>query len=162
MMPSQQDDPMDIIDEQSIAPEFAVVNEVIRAHASEFAARGFTLTNVTMNPSQLIRSIVFHFTNDRAAPRLSVSSFLGRAGLKRGFNAMISTPDNRKLNVHDFLVRHGRSDMARLLTEDAPTDVRAFSESSVRMLIDLLDNELKPIVEGKTFEETPIDWQGYK
>ncbi len=75
---------------------------------------------------------------------------------------MISTPDNRKLNVHDYLVLHGRSDMARLLTDDAPTDVRAFSESSVRMLIGLLDNELKPIVEGKTFEETPIDWDGYK
>jgi hypothetical protein len=148
--------------EQPSAPEFTVVAEVVRAHAPEFAARGFTLMNVTENPSQLIRSIVFHFSNARTDLFLDISSFLGRAGLKRGFNAMISTRDNRKLNVHEYLVLHGRSDMAELLTDDAPTDVRAFSESSVRMLIGLLDNELKPIVEGTTFEETPIDWQGYK
>jgi hypothetical protein len=64
--------------------------------------------------------------------------------------------------VHDYLVRHGRSDEARLLTNDAPTDVRAFSELAIRLLLDLLAGELKPVVEGKTFEETPIDWQGYK
>ncbi len=69
---------MDIV-EQSLAPEFAVVDEVVRAHASEFAARGFTLTNVTVNPSQLIRSIVFHFSNARAGLLLDISSFLGRA-----------------------------------------------------------------------------------
>ena len=25
-----------------------------------------------------------------------------------------------------------------------------------------IDDELKPIIEGKTWESTPIDWQGYK
>jgi hypothetical protein len=153
---------MDIV-EQSFAPEFAVVDEVVRAHAPEFAARGFTLMNVAVEgPPRLLRTIVFLFSNVRAGLLMDVSSFLGRAGLKRGFNAIISAPGNRTLNVHDYLVLHGRSDLARLLTNDAPMDVRAFSESTVRMLIGLLDDELKPIVEGKTFEETPIDWQGYK
>jgi hypothetical protein len=27
---------------------------------------------------------------------------------------------------------------------------------------DALVTDLKPILDGKTFEETPIDWQGYK
>jgi len=26
----------------------------------------------------------------------------------------------------------------------------------------LLDRDLKPIINGQTFEETPIDWMGYK
>ncbi len=30
------------------------------------------------------------------------------------------------------------------------------------MLIDLFDDDLKPIVEGETLESTPIDWQGHK
>lgn len=152
---------MDTI-EQAFVPEFAEVDNVVRAHVPEFAARGFRLMNVSVNPSKLIRSIVFHFFNDRVRLLLDISSFLGTDGRKRGFTAIISTPDNHKLNVEDYLELHGRSDMARSLTEEAPHDVRAFSESSVRMLIDLLDNELKPVVEGKTFEETPFNWDGYK
>jgi hypothetical protein len=152
---------MDIV-EQSSAADFAAVDRVVRAHAPEFAARGFTLTAVTPSPSQLIRSIVFQFSPNRAGLRFSISFFLGPDGLRRGFNAMLITPDNRKLNLDDYLVRHGRSDIVPLLTRDGPPDVQAFAEASVGILIGVLDNELKPIVEGKTFEETPIDWQGYK
>jgi hypothetical protein len=157
-MPSQRNDRTDT-DEQAFAP-FAVVDEVVRAHLPDFEARGFTLTNVTLEEPP--PSIVFQFSNARAGRLLDVFSFLARTGFKRGFNAMISTPDNRTLNVRDYLVHHGRSDMAQSLTDDAPADVRAFSEASVRMLISLFDSELKPVVEGKTFEETPIDWDGYK
>jgi hypothetical protein len=32
----------------------------------------------------------------------------------------------------------------------------------LQVLDRLLDRELKPILEGKTFEEIPIDWLGYK
>jgi hypothetical protein len=161
-MPSQQDDSMGFVQE-SYGPEFAEVDEVVRAHTPEFAARGFTLMDVTIErPGSVLRSIVFHFANARAGLRLRISSFVGTSSPKRGFSAMISTTDHRKLNVYDYLVRHGRRDMAQLLTDDAPADVRAFCEASVRLLIGLLDNELKPVVEGKTFEETPIDWDGYK
>jgi len=30
------------------------------------------------------------------------------------------------------------------------------------MLDGLLDTDLKPIIDGTTFEETPIDWMGYR
>jgi hypothetical protein len=32
----------------------------------------------------------------------------------------------------------------------------------LQVLGGLLDADLKPILEGKTFEEIPIDWVGYK
>jgi hypothetical protein len=161
-MASQQDDPMDIA-EQSVTPEFAVIDEVVRAHAPDFAARGFILMNVAVEgPPRVLRTIVFHFSNPSIGLLLDVSSFLGRSGVKRGFNAMIIAPGNRTLNVHDYLVRHERSEEAQSLTNEAPSDVRAFAESSVRLFLDLLDGALKPVVEGKTFEETPIDWAGYK
>ena len=105
---------MDIV-KQHIPPEFAVVDEVVRAHVPEFAARGFTLMDVTVDGPP--PSIFFRFSNDRAGLLLDVSSFLARASPRRGFNASISTPDNRKLNVGDYLVRHGRSDDARLFHE---------------------------------------------
>jgi hypothetical protein len=158
-MRSQQDQPRGVT-QQSAPVEFAEVADVVKMYAPEFAARGFTLHDVTVDGPP--PSIYFHFSNPRTDLLLDVSSFLARSSPKRGFNAMISTPDNRKLNVRNYLVRHGRSDVAELLTDNAPSDVRAFSEASIRLLLDLLDGELKPIVEGETFEETPIDWAGYK
>ncbi len=154
---------MDIV-EQPSAPEFAVVDEVVRAHAPEFAARGFVLTNATLegSPRSLV-ALVFHFSNHQAGLELTVSFFPASDGLNGGFNAMIIKPRNRKLVVLDYLERRGRSDLPELFRYDDPaTDLRRFAESTIRTLVGLLDDELKPIVEGKTFEETPIDWQGYK
>src|SRR6185503_16668750 len=99
VMPSQ-DDSMDSVAQ---SPEFAVVDDVFRARVADFAARGFNLTNVTVDPSRVIRSLTFHFSNVRTGLLLDVSFFLGRSGLKQGFNAMISRPDNRKLDVKDYL-----------------------------------------------------------
>jgi hypothetical protein len=154
---------MDLV-EQSYAAEFAVVDEVVRVYASEFEARGFVLTNTTVEGSP--RSLVFrvfHFANSQAGLDLTVSFFPASDGLRGGFNAMIVKPENRKLVVLDYLERHGRTDLPALFTYDDPaTDLRRFTESTIRTLLGLLDNELKPVVQGKTFEETPIDWGGYK
>jgi hypothetical protein len=152
------------IADQPFSSEFAVVDEIVRAHASDFAARGFVLTNATVEGSpRLFPFLVFHFSNNQAGLDLDVSFFPASDGLNGGFNAMIVKPRNRKLVVLDYLKRRGRSDLPGLFTYNDPaTDLRRFAESTVRTLIGLLDNELKSIVEGKTFEETPIDWQGYK
>lgn len=162
-MTVQQGDSMDI-GEQSFAAEFAVVDEVVRAAAPEFAARGFVLTNVAVEGSpRALLSLVSHFSNKQADLDLTVSFFAASDGLNGGFNVMIVKPPNRKLVVLDYLERRGRTDLPRLFTySDPATDLRSFAESRIRTLLDLLDGELKPIVEGKTFEETPIDWQGYK
>jgi hypothetical protein len=94
---------------------------------------------------------------------VSLSPFVGGSGPRRGFIALMCNSENRKLNVSDYLARHGRGEIAASFTCDDPTtDLRSFTESTILALLELFDNELKPIVEGKTFEETPIDWQGYK
>jgi hypothetical protein len=43
-----------MIIEQPLAPDFAVVDEVLRAHASEFAACGFALVNANEHPPVLL------------------------------------------------------------------------------------------------------------
>ena len=40
--------------------------------------------------------------------------------------------------------------------------MRGFADAAVRTLLGLFDTELKAVLDGETFEETPIDWQGYK
>jgi hypothetical protein len=155
-----QDDSMDI-GEQSLAVEFAVVDEVVRANAPEFAARGFTLMNVTEGGTPpFVRSTAFHFSHARAGLLLDLSFFAG--GNRRGFNALISKPDNGRLDVRDYLKLHGRTETSALLTSDDPTTLREFAESAMRVLIGVFDDELKPVVEGTKFESTPFDWQGYK
>jgi hypothetical protein len=162
-MALQQDGSMDI-GEQSVASQFAVVEEVVRAKVSEFEAHGFVLTNVTeAGTPPFVRSLVFHFSNAGAGLLLSLSFFIGRSGQRRGFTALISRAGNGRLDVGDYLELHGRSDLSALFTSDDPSaNLRSFAESAIRTLLSLFDNELKPVVEGKTFEETPIDWQGYR
>ena len=71
---------------------------------------------------------------------------------------MIVEPPNRKLVVLDYLESRGRSDLQELFTYGDPaTDLRIFAESTIADAQASSDNGLKPIVEGKTFEETPID-----
>jgi hypothetical protein len=154
---------MDIA-EQSAAVEFAVVDDVVRAHVPEFAHRGFTLVNVTEGGTRpVVRSIAFHFSHAHTGLLLYLSFFVGRSGTRRGFTALINKHDEGSLNVEDYLKLHGHSDVSASFTLDGPpTDLRGFAESAMQTLLGLLDKELKPIVEGKTFEVTPIDWQGYK
>ena len=62
------------IGEQSLAAEFAVVDDVVRTHAPEFAARGFTFMNVTEGGTPpFLRSIAFHFSNARTGLLLDIS-----------------------------------------------------------------------------------------
>jgi hypothetical protein len=161
MTRSQQDNAMNIA-EQSSAPEFAVVEEVFHAHASEFASRGFIFVKVT-DGTPLVQSRGFEFWNAHAGLSLTVSFVVGVSGQRRSFNALIHKPDHGTLNVRDYLKLHGRAEMISVFTSDVPAaELRAFTETAVRTLLTLFDNDLRPVIEGKTFEETPIDWDGYK
>jgi len=67
------------------------------------------------------------------------------------------------LDVKTYLKLHGREELTKLFRyRDPKTDVGRFADSLFQMLVGLFDQELKSIIEGETFEETPIDWQGYK
>jgi hypothetical protein len=146
--------------EQPLAPDFAEVDQVVRAHAPEFAARGFVLTNVALEGSpESLLLLVFRFSNNAGALDLRISFFAASDGLNGGFNAMIIKPVNRKLDVADYLESRGRTDLQQsFIYNDPATDLHRFATSVVQTLLGLLDNELKPVIEGKTFEETPIDW----
>jgi hypothetical protein len=150
--------------EVALTGDFATVNEVVRQHAPGFATRGFELTGVTLEGSpRLQRFPVFHFLNSRTRMRIDVSFFADARRQKGGFTVLIIRPVNRKLDVEDYLKLHGREELSKSFSYREPnTDVRGFAESFFRMLGGLLDEDLKPIVDGKVFEETPIDWMGYK
>lgn len=95
--------------------------------------------------------------------RIYISFFAAARGLNGGFTVLIVRPENRKLDVEDCIEKHGRETLTGLLTyRDPATNLHSFADTFFRMLVRLFDSDLKPILEGKVFEETPIDWMGYK
>jgi hypothetical protein len=162
MMAPEQDDRAAAAG-QPHAADFAAVEETVRAHAAGFAERGFELTVVRSEDSALLPTRVFHFANTAAGLRLDLAFFPAANGLNGGFNILIIKPVNRKLDVEDYLARRGRGDISRAFTyRTSGIDMRRFADTAVRTLLDLFDTELKAVLDGETFEETPIDWQGYK
>jgi hypothetical protein len=63
--------------------------------------------------------------------------------------------DHFKLQKHEELTTAFRY-------RDPKTNVRNFADSFFRALLDLFDKELKPVVDRGLFEETPVDWMGYR
>ena len=152
------------LDVLALTGDDAVVNEVVHQHTSEFAARGFEFREVTLEGSQeLGRFPIFHFLNQQTGMRIDLSFCAAAGGLNVGFTVLIIKPVNLKLDVEDYLKGHDRESLTKhFIYRDPVTNLRSFADTFLELLVGLLDRDLRPIVEGVTFEETPIDWMGYK
>jgi hypothetical protein len=93
---------------------------------------------------------------------LDISFFPACYGRSGGFNAFLIRPDNHKLSVKEYLNRHGFEEAAKVFTYREPMDVRVFADMFFQTIVRLLKDDLRPFVEGNTWEDTPIDWMGYK
>jgi len=152
------------LDDLVLTGDFATVHDVVLQYAPVFAAHGFAFKGVALQGSaELVRFPVFHFLNDQSNLRIDISFISAAGGLNGGFTAMIIKPVNQKLDVEDYLKAHDREAFTRFFTyRDPATDVRRFADTFFQLITGLLDRDLKPILEGRTFEETPVDWMGYK
>lgn len=150
--------------ETTLAGDDATVSEVVRQYSPKFSRHGFQFTELTLENSQLLGvNPVFHFRNTQTGMEIRISFFAAREGRNGGFNAMFINSQNHKLQVEDYLKLNGRKGLAGFFTyRDPMTDICMFAESFFNMLVELLNTDLQPIIEGKTFEETPIDWMGYR
>lgn len=150
--------------ETGLAGDDAVVYEVVRQYIPRFAAHGFEFTGVTVEGSPKLNSfLVFRFLNKRTGMRIDISFFAATRGLNGGFTVLMIKPVNQKLDVEDYLKAHGREELSEYFRyRDPKADVRGFANSFLQMFCALLDKDLKAVLDGRTFEVTPIDWMGYK
>ena len=148
----------------ALSGDSALVSEVIKTRAPKLLARGFEFTGTTLEGSSKLGQFpVFHFLHKKSGLRLSISFSPAEQDLNGGFIVLITKPVNRRLDVEDFLKRKGRTSVEPFFTyRNGGTDVRRFAEALLDVLDSAFDTELKPVLEGKTFEETPIDWGGYR
>lgn len=148
----------------SLTGDSAIVAAAINARAPELLARGFEFVSTTLEGSPKTGQFPsFNFVNRKTGLQLTISFSPAPQGLNGGFIVLITKPVNRKLDVEEYLKRRGRKDLESVFTyRDPATDIRKFAESFVDALTRALDAELRPVLEGKVFEETPIDWGGYR
>jgi hypothetical protein len=147
-----------------ITGDFQIVSNILREHAGDFLSSGFEFSDVKWEGSaDLGYFLVFHFANQRTGMVIRLAFFVPEGESNGGFTAMILKPGNHTLNIKEFLKLHGREDLMRFFTYRNPeTDVRAFTEAFLRMLNGIFRKELAPTLLGEVWEDTPIDWQGYK
>lgn len=149
--------------------DWLTVSEVLKEHASGFAAHGYELRRTTIGGSEKIRLFpIFELRNSRIRTSIDISFSVADQRRGGGFIVLIVRVDNRKMDVLDFMKEHGLTKYdGRDLTEifryrDPQTNIRQFAERFFSTLLALMDKELNPYVKGYRFEETPIDWQGQK
>jgi len=147
-----------------LTSDFEIVREVVNQQANLLSAFGFEPCELKWEGSPTLRRYpVFGFLNKRTEMRIDFAFFSAQESFGGGFVVTISKPLNHLLNVKDYLKSHGHEAPARLFRYRASnTDVRSFAQSFFDMFDGLLRKELASIVQGKAWEDTPIDWMGYK
>ena len=150
--------------DRAFAKEYQIVNDVVRQQTAGFAGRGFDLMGVSLEGSRnRQRFPVYHLLNQQTGMAIDISFVPASKGLNGGFTALIIKPVNQKMDLEDHLKAHGGEALAPFFTyRDPHIDLRGFAEGFFQMLGGLMDNALKPVIEGRFFEETPIDFMGYK
>jgi hypothetical protein len=81
----------------------------------------------------------------------------------RMLNATIKNPAGRYINFIAYLQAHKRRDLIDTLFAMAETATPdEYWDQFFAVLDQLFDTDMRDIVEGKRWEEVPIDWQGLK
>jgi hypothetical protein len=108
-------------------------------------------------------SETFTFRNPGNGIGVEINIFPGLNERNRGFVAIITRRDGSALNLNEYLRVHGREDISKRFTNDAPVaDIAPFVEANLETLLKLLSTDLRDIIDGVRWESVPIDWKGYR
>lgn len=150
-------------DERNTA-ELRVSETLLQTHTSDLADRGLVYEDSKTDHSALAGdSVVASFVHRTNAIRLTITVFPGLSIDDRGFLVIIRRANGDALNLIDFLRLRGKGNLIDGFVNGHPQpDIGAFVEGCLQTLLELLDTDLKPILEGRDWESTPVDWKGYK
>jgi hypothetical protein len=141
----------------------AIARDALNGYTGSLAARGFVADGITLVESEVMDSFpIFHYLNKRDGMRIDISFSAAPPGQNGGFDVLIKNAVKRRFDVASHLESTGKSDEAKKFRYRSTDDVRAFIENFLQLLTSLFDTELKDVISGKKFVETPMDWGGYK
>jgi|SRR5579884_142608 len=143
---------------------FALVTKLVESHLHIFQKHGFNYEqSKIINFRASGNMLTMLFSNKITGMQIDLNFAHAANGFNGGFLLYIINIEGKRLNVGKYLLLHGLT-KERLLftyTENVP-DFEKYCETFLSMLDQLLSGELKPIIDGKKWEDIPFDWGDYK
>jgi hypothetical protein len=147
-----------------IASELQTALALIKGYIWVFASHGYEYSGSQSQSSKVAGdSIVFTFVNDKAGMRITITYFPPYKQQQRDFVILVHDGKGENFSLGDYLQTHKRDDVQLLLkAENRNPDFRVYWEDFFRKLDRLFNADLNDIVEGRRWENIPIDWGDYK
>jgi len=103
------------------------------------------------------------FSSKQVGRIIDVSYTTAQKGRQSSIVALIETDDGKRFSLNDWLSVHGKSDMIPFSANETPNlSEEAFIKQFCEAFEQIASHELKDILTGKTWEDVPMDWQGYR
>jgi hypothetical protein len=149
----------------AIQAELNTVPGLIKQYEPVLARHGFVYKGMYIETSKnLADNAVMTFANDKANRQIRLAYYPPFKDDPRGFVvAVVNTKTKKEFFLPHYLKAHDRSDLQDWLsTEERNPDLRVYWADFFSKLDQILDDELKDIVEGRDWEDIPFDFGGYK
>lgn len=141
--------------------QVSAIERVFLDNLSKFEKHGYQYDGTELSKDG--STLLIKFRNPSSGMSIRLTFFAATGGRNGGFTAFIVRRDQASLDVAQFLRnRNLRSALQHFFYRDESTDVSTFASAFVQTLDDLLENELKDVVEGRRWENVPVDWMGLK
>lgn len=146
-----------------IEAELDLALKLMPQYEAIFIDRGYRLLDTFIERDKVLADgRVFVFQNDRAGRRIALTYYPPKRAT-RSFALSVEKPDGPYFTLRNYLSKHKHDAIEDRLMPKAG-EVEDFWRDHFAALADLLatDSNLRAIIDGKTWEDVPIDWQGYK
>ena len=140
-----------------------VVADVVVERSPQFECHGYILkaAEVVVSPLQG-RIPGFLFENNEAKRILRIDFLPARSDLNGVFTATLYRESGQgSMSILSFFRKRGHEGAGRFVYRE-PADLRKVTSEFLSLLLREFDLSLRDYVVGRAFEETPVDWQGYK
>ena len=151
--------------EENYQAELDISREMIRDYSATLAEHGFEYKETHISHSDLTGdSIQFTFVTKKTGISMKINYNPSLNNMRRLFAAIIEkNGEKQRLYLDQYLKIHKRNDLlAFFMDRGRVLEMRAFWNGFFGVLESLFSNELKEVIEGRRWEGTPFDWDGYK
>lgn len=148
----------------SVKEEIRIAVRTVESFRDRFSTFGLEYLGAQTEQSNLAGdSAVFLFRHVKSGVLLRLSVFPSIAAKKRSAVVILTNRRGQTLNVNDYLTVHKQEETrSEFVADRASADIGTFVEHVVNALLNLLAADLRTVLEGRHWEDIPIDWAGYR